>query len=42
MSRVLVVVGAVCTIPCAYREFVLGEIALYRIMNYVFLGRYEC
>lgn len=37
VSRV-VVTGAACTVPCAYREFALDEIALYRIMNDVFLA----
>lgn len=37
VSRVLVVAEAACTIPCAYREFALDGIALYRIMNDVFL-----
>lgn len=37
MSRVLVVAGAACTIAYAYRAFALDGIALYRIMNDVFL-----
>lgn len=38
VSRVLVVTGAAFTVPCAYREFALDEIALCRIMNDVFLA----
>lgn len=39
MSRVLVVAGAACSISVLLS---LQGIALYRIMNGVFLGRAEC